>query len=179
MKVLVVACTAILFSSVITAAQITQSTKYHPWWNDQYPQKPLNSPNATKLPLITVKGNKFVDPQGNVMLFRGMAIADPDKIEHQGHWNLGLFQHVQQTGAKVVRIPVHPIAWRERGVQNYLALNTGADGCTIELQGTVKELAGELGLTHEALYRTLRKLEAEGKIARAKDKILLKKRTHV
>ncbi|MCZ8548157.1 Crp/Fnr family transcriptional regulator [Mesorhizobium qingshengii] len=63
---------------------------------------------------------------------------------------------------------------RER-VQNYLALNTGADGCTIELQGTVKDLAAELGLTHEALYRTLRKLEAEGEIARAKDKIFLKK----
>lgn len=67
---------------------------------------------------------------------------------------------------------------RER-VQNYLALNAGADGGTIELQGTVKDLAAELGLTHEALYRTLLKLEAEGKIARAKDKIILKKMTDV
>ncbi len=33
------------------------------------------------LPLITVKGNKFVDPQGNPVLFRGLAISDPDKLE--------------------------------------------------------------------------------------------------
>ena len=32
--------------------------------------------------------------------------------------------------------------------QNCLALNTGADGRTITLQGTVKEFAAELGLTH-------------------------------
>lgn len=64
-------------------------------------------------------------------------------------------------------------------VQNYLALNTGTDGCTIELQGTVKDLAAELGLTHEALYRTLRKLEAEGTIARSKDKIILRKMADV
>jgi CRP-like cAMP-binding protein len=60
-------------------------------------------------------------------------------------------------------------------VQNYLALHTGADGRTVSLQGTVKNLAAELGLTHEALYRTLRQLEAVGKIARVKGKIVLKK----
>jgi len=63
---------------------------------------------------------------------------------------------------------------RER-VQTYLALNTGADDRTITLRGTVKDLAGELGLSHEALYRTLSKLEAEGAIARTTDKIVLKK----
>jgi len=59
-------------------------------------------------------------------------------------------------------------------VQNYLALNTGADGRTVTLQGTIKDLAAELGLTHEALYRTLNKLESAGKIARPKGKIVLK-----
>lgn len=67
---------------------------------------------------------------------------------------------------------------RER-VQNYLSLNTRADGCTIALHGTVKELAAELGLTHEALYRTLSKLEAEGTITRTQDAIILKKRSSV
>lgn len=62
---------------------------------------------------------------------------------------------------------------RER-VQTYLALNARADGRTIALKGTVKDLAAELGLTHEALYRTLSKLEAEGTIARTKDEIVLK-----
>lgn len=129
---------ALIFGLLIALACVpalsqtkTADANYHGWWHDQYPNKPLNSPNAKKLPLITVKGNKFVDPSGNVVLFRGMAIADPDKVEHQGHWNLDFFQHVQQTGAKVVRIPVHPIAWRERGAQSYLALlDQAVEWCT-------------------------------------------------
>jgi CRP-like cAMP-binding protein len=67
---------------------------------------------------------------------------------------------------------------RER-VVNYLALSTEADGQTILLQGTVKDLAAELGLTHEALYRTLSKLEAEGAITRNADKIFLTKAMNV
>jgi DNA-binding HxlR family transcriptional regulator len=38
----------------------------------------------------------------------------------------------------------------------------------------VKDLAAELGLSHEALYRTLSMLEAEGTITRTKDAIILK-----
>ena len=59
---------------------------------------------------------------------------------------------------------------RER-VRHYLKLN--ADGCTVALRGTLKDLAAELGLTHEALYRTLAKLERSGEIKRAKGKITL------
>ncbi len=128
MKQLAAALTLIF---AFTSATAQTSPSFHEWWKDQYPQKPLNSPNAKRLPLVTAKGNKFVDPQGNVLLFRGVAIADPDKVEHQGHWNLALFQHVQQMGAKVVRIPVHPIAWRERGAQAYLGLlDQAVEWCT-------------------------------------------------
>ena len=59
-------------------------------------------------------------------------------------------------------------------IENYLALNLEADGCTVKLHGTLKDLAAELGLTHEALYRTLRKLEDRGKIVRLKGQITLR-----
>ena len=59
---------------------------------------------------------------------------------------------------------------RER-VRHFLKLN--ADGRTVALRGTLKDLAAELGLTHEALYRTLAKLERSGEIKRAKGKITL------
>lgn len=59
---------------------------------------------------------------------------------------------------------------RER-VRNYLALNAGADGRTVTLTGTLKDVAAELGLTHEALYRTLAALERVGEIRRAKHMI--------
>lgn len=65
---------------------------------------------------------------------------------------------------------------RER-VRHFLALNAGADGRTIELGGTLKDIAAELGLTHEALYRTLAALERSGEIKRGRGKItVLRKR---
>jgi CRP-like cAMP-binding protein len=44
---------------------------------------------------------------------------------------------------------------------------------TVVLPGTLKDLAAELALTHEALYRTLSEMEAHGEIARLKGKIRL------
>ena len=53
-------------------------------------------------------------------------------------------------------------------VRHFLALNVGADGRTVALSGTLKGLAADLGLTHEALYRTLAGMEANGEITRKK-----------
>jgi CRP/FNR family transcriptional regulator, dissimilatory nitrate respiration regulator len=61
---------------------------------------------------------------------------------------------------------------RER-VRHFLGVNVGADGRTVALPGTVKDLAAELGLTHEALYRTLAALDRSGEIKRGKGKITL------
>ena len=59
---------------------------------------------------------------------------------------------------------------RER-VRHYLVLNAGADGRTVELGCTLKDIAAELGLTHEVLYRTLAALERSGEIKRSRGKI--------
>lgn len=61
---------------------------------------------------------------------------------------------------------------RER-VRHFLGVNAGADGRTVALAGTLKDLAAELGLTHEALYRTLAALERAGEIKRGRGKIVL------
>lgn len=60
-------------------------------------------------------------------------------------------------------------------VRHFLALNVGSDSRTVELHGTLKELAAELGLTHESLYRTLAELERSGHIRRKGGKITLSK----
>ena len=60
-------------------------------------------------------------------------------------------------------------------IRHYLTLNTGADGRTVKVTGTLKDLAGELGLTHEALYRTLADMAAAGEIERLDGKIRLAK----
>jgi CRP/FNR family transcriptional regulator, dissimilatory nitrate respiration regulator len=60
-------------------------------------------------------------------------------------------------------------------VRHYLAVHAGVDGRTVALPGTVKDLAGELGLTQEALYRTLATMAAENEIKRRPGSISLTK----
>jgi len=112
-------------------AQDTARSKYRAWWNEGFPGQPKKSSKAKQLPLIHVDKNKFVDASGNTILFRGLSISDPDKIEHQGHWNKHHFEEVKKMGAMLVRIPVHPVAWRERTPSKYLQLlDSAADWCT-------------------------------------------------
>jgi CRP-like cAMP-binding protein len=58
-------------------------------------------------------------------------------------------------------------------VRQYLALNAETDGRTVLLPGPVKALAGDLGLSHEALYRTLAALQRTGEIERRDGRIIL------
>ena len=59
---------------------------------------------------------------GRPVVFRGMALSDPDKLERQGHWNRRIFEEMKAWGANIVRLPVHPAAWRARGPERYLGL---------------------------------------------------------
>jgi CRP-like cAMP-binding protein len=56
-----------------------------------------------------------------------------------------------------------------------LALAAGPDGRTMHLDGTLMDLASEIGLTHEVLYRTLADLEKEGVVSRTRSAIILRK----
>jgi CRP/FNR family transcriptional regulator, dissimilatory nitrate respiration regulator len=47
-------------------------------------------------------------------------------------------------------------------IRHYLAVNVVADRRTAILPGTLKELAADLGLTHEALYRALARMQQDG-----------------
>ena len=74
------------------------------------------------LPAVHVEGNRFVDDAGETVVFRGVSIADPDKLEAEGQWSPALFDELADWGANVVRLPVHPRAWRSRGEAGYLEL---------------------------------------------------------
>ncbi len=101
------------------------------WWAAGRWQRPKPNPQARLLPLIQVKGNKFVNSKGDTVLFRGLAISDPDKLESQGQWNKMLFEKVREMGAMLVRIPIHPVAWRNRTPEKYLALlDQAVEWCT-------------------------------------------------
>lgn len=130
MGVVVVTCAVI-----VSGAAASESPRGEgEWWSLPYPQ-PLDARGLDMtLDTIRVVGNRFVDLDGNPMIFRGVAIADPDKLVRQGHWNKGLFEEVKSWGANVVRIPVHPVAWRGRGTDSYLELLDEAVTWATELE---------------------------------------------
>lgn len=109
----------------------TQEESYHAWWNDRHPGGLYESTDNQKMPLIGVEGNAFVNPQGQVVQFKGINIADPDKLANQGQWNKSYFEAVKAWGVTLVRIPVHPVAWRERSPEKYLQLlDQAVEWCT-------------------------------------------------
>jgi endoglucanase len=146
----------------ISAQPDSVKSNYHSWWQDRYGRPRKTDPDARLLPAIHVSGNKFVNAKGDTMLFRGLSIADPDKLEHQGHWNKQLFEKVKETGAMLVRIPVHPVAWRERTPEKYLVLlDQAVDWCTeigmyIDIDWhSIGNL--EMELYQDPMYNTTRK----------------------
>ena len=123
--------TAIVLTNTLTSQQENGKGGLYNWLDTRDANRPVNNPNAKKLPLIRVVKNKFVNANGDTVLFRGVAIADPDKIEQQGRWNRNLFVKVKEFGAMIVRIPVHPAAWHARTPIKYLELlDQAVEWCT-------------------------------------------------
>ena len=84
-------------------------------------QSSATSAPPASLAQVTVSGNKFM-ANGKAIVFRGLDASDPDKLAKQGHWNKEYFEAVKSWGANIVRFPVHPTAWRNRGKTEYLKL---------------------------------------------------------
>lgn len=74
-----------------------------------------------QLPRVSVKGNQFT-AGGAPVIFHGMSIADPDKLEREQHWDKKIFDEIKSWGANLVRFPVHPASWHKQGQEKYLAL---------------------------------------------------------
>lgn len=74
------------------------------------------------MPYIKVEGNRFVDEKGQTFVFRGVSFSDSDRLEESGHWNDAYFAEAKKWNCNVVRFPVHPSSWRERGPKEYLKL---------------------------------------------------------
>ena len=81
----------------------------------------------------------------------------------------------QQIVALRARLEERNIRSARERVLHHLALAAGPDERTMPLDGTLMDLAAEIGLTHEALYRTLAALEKEGAIRRTRSGIALRK----
>lgn len=73
------------------------------------------------------------------------------------------------------RIEIMKVRSAKERVMLYLDLNVGPDGRTVDLRSQLQDIAGELGLTRDVLYRTLASLEQAGAIERNDARILLKR----
>ena len=73
------------------------------------------------------------------------------------------------------RLEIMKVRSAEERVMLYLDLNAGPDGRTVNVRSQLQDIAGELGMTREVLYRTLASLEQAGAIERNDARILLKR----
>ena len=73
------------------------------------------------------------------------------------------------------RMELRNIRSARNRVLQYLRLRAGVHGRSIAVEGQLQDIAAEIGMTREALYRTLAALETEGHLTRTETAILLKK----
>ena len=92
------------------------------WWNIPYPTAFDSATLVRAQDVIRVDGRRFVDESGDTFVFRGVSIADPGKLLHDGRWDRRVFAEVANWGGNTVRLPVHPISWRKIGRDRYLEL---------------------------------------------------------
>lgn len=90
------------------------------WWDAPYPAQ-FDAKQLKSQSRITVSGNTFVDENSDVFAFRGVSIADPDKLKQQGKWSKALFEEVANWGANSIRIPIHPGVFAMRGADFYIS----------------------------------------------------------
>ncbi|RZJ13262.1 MAG: glycoside hydrolase family 5 protein [Rubrivivax sp.] len=92
------------------------------WWDVPH-AVPFDAKQLTRQQgEVKVQGNRLVDESGRTVVFRGVNIGDPDKLARQGKWSKAHFAAAKSFGSNIVRLPVHPIAWRSRGSDDYLKL---------------------------------------------------------
>ena len=104
------------------SAYLSDRTADGEWWNKPYLAAFDKTLLRRAMSPISVAGNQFVDADGRVVVFRGVNIADPDKLAKNGRWNKQYFAEARRWGANILRIPVHPVAWSSRGERGYIML---------------------------------------------------------
>lgn len=122
--------TAVIGGILLSAQAPYPVAERNDWWNEPYPTPYQPPVEAVDQDFIRVEGNRFVDESGETVVFHGLSIADPDKVEQDGRWSKAHFEQIKDWGANLVRIPVHPNAWRKRGAPAYLELlDQAVDWC--------------------------------------------------
>ncbi len=62
---------------------------------------------------ISVAGNILVTDTGKKIILKGLMPADPAVLNRKGKFNQDFIKEMRDTGANVIRIPVHPENWEQ------------------------------------------------------------------
>ena len=98
-------------------------------------------------------------------------LLDSNK-EFAREWVALLARQLRAVRSRVERLSLKSAAER---VRHLLVSEGRGPRCAIVVRGTIKDLARQLGLTHEVLYRTLATMEREGVIERNEGALRLTK----
>lgn len=95
------------------------------------------------------------------------AAAFRDALRRDGvfaeRWISLLSRQLQGARARAERAT---LSGAEERIRHYLAMHGSGPRGTVEVHGSLKDLAAELGLAHETLYRTLARMQKSGSIER-------------
>ena len=98
-----------------------------------FSEGPEAAAKTAALPKIRIEGNRFVNPKGETVVLRGLALSDPAHLQRKGQWGRPYFEAARSWNANVVRVPVHPSYWRQLGEEAYLAMIDDAVRWSAEL----------------------------------------------
>lgn len=86
-------------------------------------------------------------------------------------WASLLARQLRAARARLERLSLKTASER---IQHLLVSEGRGQACEVTLDGTLKDLARRLGLTHESLYRTLARMESNGTVERGEGFIRLR-----
>lgn len=80
------------------------------------------NPVTNSLSRLRVEGNKFVNEAGNQIVLAGVNIGDLIYLEQEKHLTESYIKKCAEWGARLIRVPIHPGAYREIGHDNCMIL---------------------------------------------------------
>jgi len=59
-----------------------------------------------------VVGNEIQNKDGEIVVLRGVSIADPAILHYERHWTARDYEVLaKEWGAEIIRVPIHPSTW--------------------------------------------------------------------
>jgi hypothetical protein len=117
-------------SYILDEKEGTVNQKITPMFTPESTNTPTPMPSFTPTaipqpPMLQVEGTRFVDEFGNSVILRGVAIMDPILLAsgqnpNLGSWSEDIFRVLDEWGADIVRLPIHPPMFFDYGIERSL-----------------------------------------------------------